>query len=254
MKIYKYAKLKDNRYNVKIDDQNVKLYDDVIVKYELLRCKEIDEKLFEEIILYNDSLTAYYKALKYITIKLRTEKELRKYLSKEIESKVVDEVIKKLRVNGYLKEELYVKSFISDQINLGMDGPNKIKKTLINLGIEDELINEYLLQVNDEVWLNKIEQLIKKFIRVNKAYGNNKLKEKIVYDLGKKGYYKWMIEEVINSSEFKSDNDILVKEYSKLKDKLSRKYSDKELIYKITAKLLSKGFSLDEIKKVLSNE
>ena len=78
MKIGKYTKLKDNRYSVKIDDITVKLYDDVIVKYELLRTKDIDEKLFKEITEYNDKLEAYYKSLKYITRKLRTEKEIYK--------------------------------------------------------------------------------------------------------------------------------------------------------------------------------
>ena len=83
MKISKYTKLKDNRYSVKIDDLTIKLYDDVIVKYELLRLKEIDESLFKEITEYNDKLEAYYKSLKYITRKLRTEKEIYKYLEKD---------------------------------------------------------------------------------------------------------------------------------------------------------------------------
>ena len=73
MKIGKYTKLKSNKYSVVIDDITVKLYDDVIVKYELLRLKEIDDKLFKEITEYNDRLEAFYKSLKYITKKLRTE-------------------------------------------------------------------------------------------------------------------------------------------------------------------------------------
>ena len=38
----------------------------------------LDEKLFKEITDYNDKLEAYYKSLKYITKKLRTEKEIYK--------------------------------------------------------------------------------------------------------------------------------------------------------------------------------
>ena len=83
MKIGKYTKLKSNKYSVVFDDITVKLYDDVIVKYELLRLKEIDEKQFKEITEYNDKLEAYYKSLKYITKKLRTEKEIYKYLDKD---------------------------------------------------------------------------------------------------------------------------------------------------------------------------
>ena len=44
MKIIKYTKMKSNKYKVKIDDIEVKLYDDVIVKYQLLRKKEITDE------------------------------------------------------------------------------------------------------------------------------------------------------------------------------------------------------------------
>ena len=40
MKIEKYTKLKGNKYNVCIDGINIKLYDDVIIKFELLRKKK----------------------------------------------------------------------------------------------------------------------------------------------------------------------------------------------------------------------
>ena len=62
MKIGKYTKLKDNRYSIKIDDLTIKLYDDVIVKFELLRLKEIDESLFKEITEYNDKFSSYFSS------------------------------------------------------------------------------------------------------------------------------------------------------------------------------------------------
>ena len=66
MKIGKYTKLKSNKYSVLIDGITVKLYDDVIVKYELLRLKEIDEKLFSEITEYNDRLEAFLWLLQIV--------------------------------------------------------------------------------------------------------------------------------------------------------------------------------------------
>ena len=65
MKILKYKKCKDNKYSIEFDnDISIKLYDDVIVKYELLRIKNIDDDLFKEVTSYNDKLEAYYKSLK----------------------------------------------------------------------------------------------------------------------------------------------------------------------------------------------
>ena len=118
MKIGKYTKLKSNKYSVVIGDITVKLYDDVIVKYELLRLKEIDDKLFKEITEYNDRLEAYYKSLKYITKKLRTEKEIYKYLEKDYNKDIIFETIDKLKRMGYLNKELYLKSYLSDQVHM----------------------------------------------------------------------------------------------------------------------------------------
>ena len=79
MEIIKYKKDKDNTYKVYIDDEIVILYDDVIVKYNLLVNKDLTDELYEEIMQYNNFLDGYYKAIKYINTKLRTELEIRKY-------------------------------------------------------------------------------------------------------------------------------------------------------------------------------
>ena len=140
MKIGKYKKLKGNKYSVLIDDITVKLYDDVIVKYELLRLKEIDDKLFKEITEYNDRLEAYYKSLKYITKKLRTEKEIYKYLDKDYSKEIILETIDKLKRMGYLNKELYLKSYLSDQVHMSLNGPNKIEKDLVSLGYDEVVL------------------------------------------------------------------------------------------------------------------
>lgn len=252
MKIGKYTKLKDNRYSVKFDEINVKLYDDVIVKFELLRKKEITEKEFAEITEYNDSLESYYKALKYLNRKLRTEKELFIYLHKEYNKSTVNKTIERLREEGYLNEENYLKAYLTDQVTLNSSGPNKIQKDLMKLGINETLIKDAIAKIEDEIWLEKLNKLVSKAIKTNKTYGNKKLKEKLIYDLGNKGYYKWMIEQAIENNYFNNDIDILNKEYLKEYTKLSKKYTGYELENKIIAKLISKGFNYEEIKKVLS--
>lgn len=254
MKIGKYTKLKGNKYSVIIDDLTVKLYDDVIVKYELLRVKEIDVERFKEITEYNDKLEAYYKSLKYITKKMRTEKEIVNYLEKCYEKNVIDETIDKLKKNGYLNREIYLKCYISDQVNLGMVGPNKIRKELVNLGYSEDEFNAMIDEIDEEVWFNKIQKIVNKRINSNHNLGNNKLKEKLVYDLGNLGFYKWMIEEVISHSEFKSNDKIIEKEYNKWFTKLSRKYDGNELYYQIKIKLFQKGFNTIEIDELIQNK
>lgn len=254
MKIEKYTKLKGNKYSVKIDDITIKLYDDVIVKYELLRTKEIDDKLFKELTEYNDKLEAYYKALKYITKKLRTEKEIVKYLEKDYDKKTIDETIERLKKYGYLNKEIYLKCYISDQINLALVGPNKIKKDLVSLGYKEEEIVALIEEIDNDIWFSKIEKIVKKRINSNRNLGNNKLKEKICYDLGNLGFYKWMIEEVLDNCEFKDNSSILEKEYNKYYNKLSKKYDGSNLDYQVKIKLFQRGFNSSEIDEFIQSK
>ncbi|MBE6145634.1 MAG: hypothetical protein E7171_03335 [Firmicutes bacterium] len=254
MKIGKYTKLKSNKYSVVIDDITVKLYDDVIVKYELLRLKEIDDKLFKEITEYNDRLEAYYKSLKYITKKLRTEKEIYKYLDKDYSKEIILETIDKLKRMGYLNKELYLKSYLSDQVHMSLNGPNKIKKDLVSLGYDEDEIKESIESIDNDIWLDKVQKIVNKKIKSNRNLGSNKLKEKLVYDLSNMGYYKWMIEDIIHSTEFSSDSNILEKEYNKLYARLSRKFDGSSIDYQIRMKLLQKGFYSSEIDEFMQNK
>ena len=81
MEIKEYKKLKSNVYEIKFKSgEAVKLYDEVILNYNLLITKNISNKEYEEIIKYNKSLDAYYLSLKYISKKLRCEKEIEKFI------------------------------------------------------------------------------------------------------------------------------------------------------------------------------
>ena len=78
MNIKKYKKLKDNRYQITLDNlEQIILYDDIILKYNLLLTKKIkNEEQLEEIKKDNDSLECYYKAIHYLSYKMRCKKEI----------------------------------------------------------------------------------------------------------------------------------------------------------------------------------
>jgi hypothetical protein len=63
-----------------------------------------------------------------------------------------------------------------------------------------------------------------------------------------------MIEEVIHSSEFKDNNNILEKEYNKFYNRLSKKFDGSTLDYQVRIKLIQKGFSASEIDNFLQNK
>ena len=81
MKIETFKKLKDNKYKIIFENSDeISLYDDIIVKYNLLANKNLEEKNLKEIILENNKMDAYYLAIKALNKKMRTKKEIYKIL------------------------------------------------------------------------------------------------------------------------------------------------------------------------------
>ena len=250
MKIIKYTKLKNNKYKLFLDNNDtITLQDDVILKNNLLLTKEINnvDKLLKD----NAYFEAYNKSLKYITRKIRVEKEIIDYLKKDFDRDVINYVIDKLKKNNYLNDELYVKSYVHDQVYLTNNGYYKILRDLKNLEIDEELIISYLNEIENNVWLDKIDKIISKKVKANNKYSSNYLKEKILCDLNNLGYEKNNILEVLSNYNFKDNEDILNKTYDSLFTKLSKKYEGKELKLQLLNKLMSKGFNYGEVKKLL---
>ncbi len=250
MEIKKFKKLKNNIYELELDNGSlVKLYDDVIVKYSLLINKKIDSKLLDEITKYNTSLDAYYLSLKYISKKLRCEKEIEKYLTKlEFNKDVIDKTISKLNKDGYLKHDIYIKSYINDIYNFNNYGPDKIKFNLRELGFNLNEIEPYL---EDKDFRSKAIKIIDKKVKANHKLSNYMLKQHISNYLINLGYSKDVFYDYLDNIKI-NNKDILVKEANNYIKKYSKKYENKELLYFVKDKLYKKGYNSDEIDEVLN--
>ena len=251
MEIKKYKKSKNNVYELEISKVlKVKLYDDVIVKYNLLLKKNITDKELKEIINFNDELESYYLALKYISKKLRSEKEVIEYLKKNsYNSVIIEKTINRLKKYNYLNREVYIKSFINDRYNFSYDGPNKIKRKLNELGFSDDEIIPFM----DIDYQNKIEKIIDKKVSNNHKLSNNMLKQNISNYLINLGYPKDMFIDYLDKINI-NNKEYLIKDLEKLINKYKNKYNDKELRYVLKNKLFTKGYSTEEIEEVLNEE
>ena len=111
MKVLKYKKVK-NKYRVYFDnDIKIDLYDDIILKYNLLLKKEIDNKTFDQLVLDNNKEDIYEKAIKYISIKIRSREEIYNYLKKkEYEKEDIINTISRLEKNNLINDDLYIKT------------------------------------------------------------------------------------------------------------------------------------------------
>ena len=249
MKVLKYKKVK-NKYRVYFDnDIKIDMYEDIILKYELLLKKEIDNKTFDQLVIDNNKEEIYDKAIKYISIKIRSKEEIYNYLKKKGYEKIdINNTIKRLEDNKFINEDLYIKSYIHDRFYLSSDGLNKIKSNLLKLKIDESIIDNYIKDISREDILDKLNKLVDKKIKLNKSYSGNILKFKLLNYFIELGYNKNDIEEILDKKNLVDINNG-IKEYYKLYNKYVNKYNDYELENLLRNKLYQKGYDLNEIKK-----
>ena len=116
------------------------------------------------------------------------------------------------------------------------------------MNINEYIINDTLNKIEKEVWQEKITKIINKKISTNKTLSAPLLKQKIGNYLYQNGYPKEMFYPLLESEKVENDNNILKREIEKQKRILSRKYSGKELEYRLKVKLLQKGYRSVEIE------
>ncbi len=194
----------------------------------------------------NNKMKAYYLSIKYLTNKLRCEKEIIDYLKKhEIDDNGIKETIERLKNQGYLNKEVYLKAYINDAINLSFKGPEKIKSELNKLGFFNDEINDYLDKYDNAFWCDRIDRIINSKIKLNKSKSSYAFKNKMLLDLKNLGYNRENISDCLSGLKI-DDKDAYKKEYEAAYKKYSKKYEGYELEQKVKMYLYRKGFKIGD--------
>ena len=248
MKIIKYRKSSKGKYKIDLADGNtLVLYEEVILKFNLLLKGEIDEDLLIEIDKCNQEWDVYYVALHSLKARMKSIYDMKSFLiRKEYPLDLVEKVIDKLVKQGYLNDRGFAKSYVRSQMLTTSKGPYKIERDLGEKKIDIEIIKEALLDFTEDEQILRIEKLINKGIKTNHNKGGLVLKQKIYNDIKNLGYDVFLINKVIADYSFDIDNEIAKKEYEKLYNKYKNKYNEQELKRVIREKLYKKGLKYEE--------
>lgn len=245
MKIRKVTKLKSGKYKLNLDNKDkIITYDNVILDNNLLFNSSIDNDLLIKISNENKYYDIYNKIIKMVGVRLRSEKEIKDILIKNgLEDKKIYNIISDLKSKKIIDDVKFTRAFIHDKMVFTNYGPNKIKSELLNY-VDSQIIDEELNNIDKSVFDEKMEKIISKKVNQNHKYSKLILKKKITEELRNQGFDCDCIDDFLID-----DENILKTECLKLYEKLSKKYSDKELVLKMKQKLYQKGFSMELINK-----
>lgn len=204
MQIVKYEFTKKNKYNVYLSNGEVlNLQEQVITENELLLKKEMSQELYNKLVRDNKIYELMEMAVKYISIRLRSIKEIKDYLLKKGGSNnEVEDAVQKLIESGYLDDDRFTKAFIKDKLKFTTIGDYKIKMQLNKLGVSTSIIEDNMNKIDEHIIEEKIKKIIEKDKKTNKKYSGQILKNKIYNHLLNQGYSQEKVITIINTYDF----------------------------------------------------
>ena len=149
MEIYKIA-LKSaknpNNFVVTTSEGEKFLHSDVIVKFGIAVGKFDDDK-FELAERESQNIFAWNDSLKYVSSKIKTQKQIKDWLYKKgYITPVINETLKKLADYGVVDDMVFVKSYVNSNPNFSK---KKLKQKLFSAGVKEDSFEEVLDEKDD---------------------------------------------------------------------------------------------------------
>ncbi|MBR5192642.1 MAG: RecX family transcriptional regulator [Clostridia bacterium] len=172
-----------NRCNVYLDDEFAfGLEIKTAYKYGLKVGLEVDENKIASMTSEDEISIAFEKCVKYLSEYSKTEKQLYTYLkNKEYSSKIIFEVINKLKENAFLDDERFCKRYIEQKSNIY--GRKMLELKLLQKGVKKEVIAKVFLDDETDFSLTATN-VLEKYLR-NKEINKKNLEKAFRYLISK---------------------------------------------------------------------
>ena len=261
-KVVSIFPIKNNKNEVSFSyDENdsavtLELSDKIIEQYNLHRGKIINREQFNTLKDLEQISRAYNKALKYLSIKDYTEHQMRKKLmdSGNYDDAQLDATIQLLSEKNLINDKMYAMNYFKRCTRLGI-GHNKAIYNLRNYGIETEIIDTCLEELDDDEEYQAALLLINNYYQRNNSISYRNIQRKIKEKLFLKGFTNDVIDKAMAEYDFEYDLDkeqaALEKDYLKACHRYEKKLDGKDLKNKIIDTLLKKGYNYEDIKNIL---
>ena len=145
------------------------------------------------------------KMAKYCAYQERCVKDVTdKLKSFDIPQEAKDEILDYLTDNRFVNDERFAKSFVRGKVNQSGWGVNKIRFHLVQKGIAKEIIDEALGQTDEEVYRQRLVDILKVKAKTVKAETEYERKRKLAAYAMQKGFEASLVWEVLNEEFFLS--------------------------------------------------
>ncbi|HPN38284.1 MAG TPA: regulatory protein RecX [Melioribacteraceae bacterium] len=203
-------KKQNNKVIVLFDNDNViSLFEDIFLEYRLFPNSEISEDVYSKIFEQNEERIAINFAKKILSIRMYSIKSIKTKLLRKISNEnIVNRVINLLLEYKYLDDFEFAKLFIKDRLNNKKKGSVKIKFDLLKEGIEPEIIDELLSDIDIDTEITLAVKLAEAKIRTIKNSDEIKTKSKVYRFLQSRGFNSNICNSVLKQL-FKNNYEVI---------------------------------------------
>ncbi|SFM45257.1 regulatory protein [Gracilibacillus orientalis] len=250
-----------HRFNIFLKENEQEYYgfsvnEDILIQYYLQKGQFLTPETIEQIQEKDESYKAYTLSIKYLSYRMRSEKELIDHLyRKEVDDTYIGEVITRLRREGLVDDLAFSEAFVRTKMETSTKGPLMIKKELAEKGIQASNMEQALSFYTFEKQFDKVEKLAKKKLEAASKKSYRQQIDSVKQSLMQKGFTSNVISEVLNNLEVERDDgeeyNAIVYQGEKLVMKYQKEDNGYALKQKVKAALYRKGFASDLINRFL---
>ena len=192
-------KKRDDRVNIYIDEKFfMAIYKELVFTFNLKKGQEIDPNNLKGILDNEMYMKAKNKALSILSKASQSEKQIRQKLAKDYEEDTIDKVIEFLQKYKFVDDEDLASRIVNTNVNLNKYGKNKIKQNLYNKGIDKNIIETAIDDIDTDKEFENALYLGKKRYERLKNEDPRKAYQKIGNHLAYKGFNYDIIKKVLN--------------------------------------------------------
>jgi len=274
VKVYQTA-LEDTRQSMKLEYINFQ--DDVVechfVKRErhldILVSKEsfvdiglrkgntVERETIESLLVHEQFVKAYQKAIRKLAQRDRTRKEMYDYLIEQttLDIQQINLLIEQLESKGYIDDLKYAES-MAHSLRVVLQGRRRIQQSLRKKGIPKHIIEAVLEEESIPEEIDNATALAEKLKDQIKDKSVRSTKQKLTQRLLGQGYDFNIIEQAIQRLSFfdieNDELDVMRKHANKLRKRNEKKLHGTALRNSIFTSLDRQGFNLDDIYVILN--
>lgn len=195
------------RYQIYIDDTPAfSVHEDILVKYRLIKGRQLEAEEFAEIVIAEEKNKAYLQALRYLGIRPRSAAQLERYLcEKGYDRKIACEIRERCERQGYIDDREFAVQWVRERMKGKQRSVYALRRELQQKGIANEIINIAIGGISRDDEIDAARRLANKRLKGEARPQDPNQERKLLQMLARNGFSSSILHQL--RSEWRSRNE-----------------------------------------------